>query len=46
MGSALFMDEVGLPLLRGRFVFAMTRNGAALRTPSQEDLMQRDTIEP
>jgi hypothetical protein len=39
------MDEVELPLLRARFVFAMTRNGAALASSSQENFMSRDTIE-
>ena len=39
------MDEVELPLLRARFVFAMTRNGAASRSSSQENFVRRDTIE-
>jgi hypothetical protein len=38
------MDEVELPLLRARLVFAMTRNGAALQRSSQENFMRRDTI--
>jgi hypothetical protein len=37
VGDPLFADAVELPLLlRARFVFAMTRNGAALPSSSQE----------
>jgi uncharacterized protein len=45
VGVPLCMDEVELPLLRARFVFAMTRNGAASRSSSQENFVRRDTIE-
>jgi uncharacterized protein len=43
LGSPLFTDEV--VRARARFVVAMTRNGAASHSSSQENFLHRDTIE-
>jgi hypothetical protein len=46
VGDPFCTDEVDLDLARARLVFAMTRNGAASRSSSQEHFVRRRPDHP